>query len=82
MPKSLKQVGLPMAATQAAIADDNPLTPEKIELGRKLSSTADYQPTARLRAQRVMIRRAHSPTGSQSRSGSKAARANVMRPLF
>src|SRR6516165_10203578 len=36
MPKSLKQVGLPVAATQAAIPADNPQTPDKIELGRKL----------------------------------------------
>lgn len=36
MPKSLKQVGLPLATTQAVIPDDNPQTPDKIELGRKL----------------------------------------------
>jgi cytochrome c peroxidase len=36
MPKSLKQVGLPVAATNAAIPADNPQTPDKIELGRKL----------------------------------------------
>ena len=35
-PRSLKQVGVPIAATQAAIPSDNPQTPEKIELGRKL----------------------------------------------
>jgi cytochrome c peroxidase len=36
LPKSLKQVGLPLEATQAAIPADNPQTPDKIELGRKL----------------------------------------------
>lgn len=36
MPRSLKQVGLPIAATRAAIPADNPQTPEKIELGKKL----------------------------------------------
>jgi cytochrome c peroxidase len=36
MPRSLKQVGVPMAATRAAIPVDNPQTPEKIELGKKL----------------------------------------------
>jgi cytochrome c peroxidase len=36
MPRSLEQVGLPIAATRAAIPADNPQTPEKIELGEKL----------------------------------------------
>jgi cytochrome c peroxidase len=36
MPRSLKQVGLPIAATRAAIPIDNPQTPEKIKLGKKL----------------------------------------------
>src|SRR5215813_14757690 len=36
MPRSLQQVGLPLAATQAAIPADNPQTAEKIELGEKL----------------------------------------------
>src|SRR5438128_616481 len=36
MPRSLKQVGLPIAATRATIPADNPQTPEKIELGKKL----------------------------------------------
>src|SRR5215472_9895961 len=36
MPRSLRQVGLPIAAMQAAIPADNPQTPEKIELGEKL----------------------------------------------
>ena len=36
MPRSLRQLGLPIAATQAAIPADNPQTPEKIELGEKL----------------------------------------------
>ncbi len=35
-PKSLRQVGLPAAQTQAAIPADNPQTPEKIALGQKL----------------------------------------------
>jgi cytochrome c peroxidase len=35
-PKSLKQVGLPVAATRAAVPADNPQTPEKIALGEKL----------------------------------------------
>jgi cytochrome c peroxidase len=35
-PKSLHQVGLPMAMTRAAIPRDNPQTPEKIALGEKL----------------------------------------------
>jgi cytochrome c peroxidase len=35
-PKTLNQVGLPVAATQAAIPADNPQTPEKIALGEKL----------------------------------------------
>src|SRR5216684_3920480 len=36
MPRSLSQVGVPVAATRAAIPVDNPQTPEKIELGMKL----------------------------------------------
>src|SRR5947209_6537834 len=35
-PKSIHQVGLPAAATRAAIPPDNPQTPEKIALGQKL----------------------------------------------
>jgi cytochrome c peroxidase len=35
-PKSLQQVGVPLEATRAAIPPDNPQTPEKISLGRKL----------------------------------------------
>jgi cytochrome c peroxidase len=35
-PRSLRQVGLPAAQTQAAIPADNPQTPEKIALGQKL----------------------------------------------
>ena len=35
-PKSLQQIGLPAAATRAAIPPDNPQTPEKIALGEKL----------------------------------------------
>ena len=36
MPRSLEQLGVPLAATRAAIPADNPQTPEKIELGMKL----------------------------------------------
>ncbi len=36
MPRSLEQVGLPIAATRAAVPADNPQTPDKIELGEKL----------------------------------------------
>ena len=36
VPRSLKQVGVPIAATQALIPADNPQTLEKIELGKKL----------------------------------------------
>src|SRR5260370_17054368 len=36
LPRSLKQVGVPIAATRAAIPADNPQTPEKIALGQKL----------------------------------------------
>ncbi|MCU1307436.1 MAG: cytochrome peroxidase, partial [Acidobacteriaceae bacterium] len=35
-PKSLGQVGVPVAATSATIPADNPQTPEKIALGQKL----------------------------------------------
>src|SRR6266852_1670504 len=35
-PKSIHQVGVPAAATRAAIPPDNPQTPEKIALGEKL----------------------------------------------
>src|SRR6266478_1605030 len=35
-PKSIHQVGAPAAATRAAIPPDNPQTPEKIALGKKL----------------------------------------------
>lgn len=35
-PKSLQQVGTPVAMTRAAIPADNPQTPEKISLGQKL----------------------------------------------
>ena len=35
-PKSLKQVGVPVAATRAAAPPDNPQTPDKIALGEKL----------------------------------------------
>src|SRR5229473_4571925 len=35
-PKSGQQVGVPEAATRAAIPPDNPQTPEKIDLGQKL----------------------------------------------
>jgi cytochrome c peroxidase len=35
-PRSLQQVGVPSAATRAAIPSDNPQTPEKIALGQKL----------------------------------------------
>lgn len=35
-PKSLKQVGVPVEATLAAVPADNPQTPEKIALGEKL----------------------------------------------
>ena len=35
-PKSLRQVGLPIALTRAAMPRDNPQTPEKIALGEKL----------------------------------------------
>jgi cytochrome c peroxidase len=35
-PKPLDQVGLPAAATRAAIPADNPQTPEKVALGEKL----------------------------------------------
>jgi cytochrome c peroxidase len=35
-PKSLQQIGLPVAATRAAIPSDNPQTREKIALGEKL----------------------------------------------
>lgn len=36
LPRTLKQVGLPIAATRAAVPIDNPQTPEKIALGQKL----------------------------------------------
>jgi len=36
LPKSLQQVGLPVARTRAAIPPDNPQTPEKIALGQRL----------------------------------------------
>jgi cytochrome c peroxidase len=35
-PKSARQIGVPAAATHAAIPPDNPQTPEKIALGEKL----------------------------------------------
>src|SRR5271168_4811847 len=35
-PKSFRQVGVPAAATRAAVPPDNPQTPEKIALGQKL----------------------------------------------
>jgi cytochrome c peroxidase len=35
-PKSLQQVGVPLALTRAAMPKDNPQTPEKIALGEKL----------------------------------------------
>src|SRR5271170_6785406 len=35
-PKSSRQVGVPAAATRAAVPPDNPQTPEKIALGQKL----------------------------------------------
>jgi cytochrome c peroxidase len=35
-PKSLQQVGVPVAMTQGVIPADNPQTPEKISLGQKL----------------------------------------------
>ncbi len=35
-PKSVQQLGVPAAATRAAIPPDNPQTPEKIALGEKL----------------------------------------------
>jgi len=35
-PKSLKQVGVPVEATHAAVPVDNPQTPQKIALGEKL----------------------------------------------
>src|SRR5438445_1874095 len=35
-PKSLKQVGVPVEATRPAVPADNPQTPEKIALGKKL----------------------------------------------
>src|SRR5713101_4870428 len=35
-PKSIHQVGVPAAATRAAIPPDNPQTPEKIALGQNL----------------------------------------------
>jgi cytochrome c peroxidase len=35
-PKSMKQVGVPVQATRAAIPADNPQTPEKIALGERL----------------------------------------------
>jgi cytochrome c peroxidase len=35
-PKSLKQVGVPVEATRAAVPMDNPQSPEKIALGEKL----------------------------------------------
>ena len=35
-PKSLKQVGVPLETTRAAVPADNPQTPEKIALGQKL----------------------------------------------
>ncbi len=35
-PKTLKQVGVPVEATRAAIPADNPQTPQKIALGEKL----------------------------------------------
>ena len=36
MPRALKQPGIPLAATRAAIPADNPQTPEKIALGMRL----------------------------------------------
>jgi len=36
LPRSLQQVGVPIAATRAAIPADNPQTPDKVELGKKL----------------------------------------------
>jgi cytochrome c peroxidase len=35
-PKSMRQVGLPAAATRASIPTDNPQTPEKVALGQQL----------------------------------------------
>jgi len=35
-PKSLKQIGVPVEATRAAVPADNPQSPEKIALGEKL----------------------------------------------
>ena len=34
-PRSLDQVGLPVALTRSAIPADNPQTPEKVALGRR-----------------------------------------------
>jgi hypothetical protein len=49
-PKSLRQVGLPAAAIQAAIPADNPQTPEKIALDQRLFFDARRRSSSRQRA--------------------------------
>ena len=49
--------------------DDNPLTLEKIELGRQLFSTRGYQATVRCRAARAIDRDADGRTAGLSRWG-------------
>jgi hypothetical protein len=81
-PRSLKQLGVPVEATRAAIPADNLQTPEKIALGGSYSSTGDYRLMEQLLAVHATTRCALSLTEEPSRLASKGASANATRRLF
>lgn len=76
-PKSLQQVGAPVAMTREKIPADNPQIPEKISLGQRLFFDRRLSVDGTCRAAHAMIRRGLSPMGSLPQSASKAGSANA-----
>jgi hypothetical protein len=81
-PKSLKQFGVPVKATRAAVPADNPQTPEKIAIGEKLFLTDACRLTEQLPAVHATIRRTLFQMEESFPSVSKGASVSATLPRF
>ena len=78
-PKSLEETGLPLDATRAAIPPDNPQTPEKIALGKRLFFEPRLCADGTIACSTCMTPNELSPMVDPSRSALRALSANETR---